>query len=122
MRLLSCLAHVYVALLAITGVIAASAAQEHEGRRIVLHRNGKLDSEAAVWLESSLNRVFPHSPAGSTNLSLIAARNGRVAFQVCVHNYGILPLRAECSVSDVDDASAQVRTVGYVPVRHFSLG
>jgi hypothetical protein len=35
----------------------------------------------AFWLESSLKRGFPTSPAGTTmNLPWLAARNGRIAF------------------------------------------
>lgn len=83
----------------------------------------KLDeaSTAAVWLESSLKRVFRQSPPGSTDLSLLTARNGRIAFQACVRNQGTQYPHVACSVTAPADITVQVRRVGYVPFPHFTL-
>ena len=83
----------------------------------------QLDKKAnmAVWLESSLKRVFPHSPAGSTNLSLLTARNARIAFQVCIQNRGTSYPKVQCTVVAPEDLKVQVRRVGFVPFPHFAL-
>ena len=73
----------------------------------------------ALWLESSLQRVFPNSPPGAkTTLKLLAARNQRLSFQACVRNQGKQQLRVRCSVIGEPDLPVQVRRVGYVPMPH----
>lgn len=83
---------------------------------------GKSTEGVAIWLESSLKRIFPASPAGSTNLNLLAARNGKIAFQVGLRNREIYWQHIECSLADADDLKSQVRLVGFVPVQHFTGG
>ncbi len=75
----------------------------------------------AVWLETSLKRVFPQSPPGSTNLSLLTARNAKIAFQACVQNQGTLYPKVACTVAAPEDIKVQVRRVGFVPFPHFAL-
>ena len=69
------------------------------------------------WLCSSLQRIFPSTPASdASRLELLAARNSRVSFQACVRNASekAVDIRVEVS-SDLD---ISIRRVGYVPVKH----
>ena len=59
---------------------------------LVLQIEGQPSDTAAIWLETSLKGVFPKSTPGSTNLSLLLARNGKASFQVCVRNQGLQAL------------------------------
>jgi len=74
----------------------------------------------ALWLETSLNRVYPMSPAGSTNLSLLGARNGKLSFQACVRTGETPATEVSCSVSGPEDIKPEVRVVGLVPLPHFT--
>ena len=76
----------------------------------------------AFWLETTLKRVYPGSPPGSTNLHLLAPRNGRVSFQACLRNTETAWHNVRCSLAGADDLKPRVRVVGFVPVRHFSAG
>jgi len=78
------------------------------------------EPELAVWLESSLARVFPASPPGSAELSLLAARNGTCSFQACARNLGTRPIVLRCALLDADDLHPLVREVGLVPMRHLT--
>src|SRR5439155_12948954 len=82
--------------------------------------DAKSGTSAALWLESSLHRVYPKSSAGGTNLSLFAARNSKISFQACVQNRSVHPLKVQCSISGADGLKAQVRTVGLVPMPHLT--
>ena len=73
---------------------------------------------APVWLESSLRRVFPDSPPGSKELSLIVARNSRASFQVAFRTPDVAVTRTACVVTGADDLKPRVRFVGLVPVPH----
>src|SRR6059036_2013846 len=85
--------------------------------------DGKPGSDAKLWLETSLHRVFPNSPAGTkTELNMPAARSQRLSFQAYVRNDGMQPLRVECSVTGAPDLAVQVRRVGYVPMPHHTTG
>ena len=71
------------------------------------------------WLQSSLKRVFPSSPAGAgERLELLAARNERVSFQACLRNLTPEVLKPQVSVSKAEDLGVVVRRVGYVPMAH----
>jgi hypothetical protein len=94
----------------------------NSGALIVALDEKKPESKAALWLETSLRRVYPQSPAGTTNLTLLAARNSKIAFQACIRNQSTEWINVECSVSGEEDLKQQVRAVGFVPVRHFSAG
>jgi len=75
---------------------------------------------ANLWLESSLKRVFPKTPPGSTNLNILASRNGRTSFQACVQNCSSRTLKVQCSIGDVKELKAQVRALGLVPMPHIT--
>src|SRR5262245_33497310 len=62
----------------------------------------KARGRISYWLESSLKRVFPATAPGSATLRVLAARNGRTAFQACVRNDRARPLGIECTV-EADD-------------------
>ena len=94
----------------------ASAAIPLISAPLIVEPDGKPGPSVAFWLETSLKRVFPASPPGTTNLHLLAARNSRIAFQACLQNRRVHPLNVECSVSGGDDLKPQVRRVGYVPL------
>jgi hypothetical protein len=99
---------------------ATHAAVSLESAPLVVEPDGKRGPSVALWLETSLKRVFPASPAGTTNLQLLAARNGRIAFQACLKNRWATQLDVECSVSGADDLKPLIRRVGYVPLVHYT--
>ena len=71
------------------------------------------------WLESSLRRVYPTTASKpDATLEILAARNERLAFQVCVRNELTKPVHAEISVKGPDELRILVRRVGYVPMPH----
>ncbi len=74
----------------------------------------------SYWLESSLKRVYPGSKPGSSELALLAPRNGKTAFQICVRNDSIYPVGFDCKVTGADDLTPRVRLVGFVPLPHFT--
>jgi len=72
-----------------------------------------------VWLQTSLQRVFPNSPAADRNhLDLLSARNQRLSFQVCVRNDSEREVAVECQLAGPPEIEARVRRVGYVPLPH----
>ncbi len=75
-----------------------------------------------VWLESSLRRVFPDTPPGSKELSLLVARNSRASFQVALRTQDLAKTQTACAVAGADDLKPRVRFVGLVPVPHHSPG
>lgn len=78
---------------------------------------------AKLWLETSLNRVFPASPAGPrTELTLRAARNQRLSLQACLRNMTSRRLRVACQVTGAPDINVRIRRVGYVPMPHRTPG
>ena len=96
----------------------ALASAGRAGSPLIFRPGGKPDSAVALWLETSLKRVFPASPAGGTNLGLLAARNSRISFQGCLQSRGLRPLAVECSLPGVENLKPQIRRVGYVPLVH----
>ncbi|MEO6807639.1 MAG: DUF4091 domain-containing protein, partial [Isosphaeraceae bacterium] len=86
----------------------------------ILGEIGPNKARAAYWLESSLKRVYPGSEPGSTDLRVIAARNGNVSFQACVRNESIVPIGFHCAVVGADDLRPRVRVVGLVPLTHLT--
>jgi len=75
---------------------------------------------AAAWLQTSLHRVYPDTRPGSATLELLAARNGRIAFQVCIRSESVQTLYTEVQIKDADDLRPRVRFEELVPVRLFS--
>ncbi|MHB0997803.1 MAG: DUF4091 domain-containing protein [Armatimonadota bacterium] len=75
------------------------------------------------WLQNSLNRVYPTTPAKtSENIDLSAARNEKISFLACVRNDAAgnnADVRFE--VSAPEGLNTRVRRVGYVPMMHFNL-
>ncbi|MEW5979479.1 MAG: DUF4091 domain-containing protein [Acidobacteriota bacterium] len=73
----------------------------------------------AIWLESSLQRVFPSTqPTSSAQLNLLTARNAQVSFQACVRNQTSKAVKVTCMVEGSRELDVQIRRVGYVPVPH----
>jgi len=76
-----------------------------------------------VWIESSLNRVFPNSPPEKRRvLNLIAARNQNLSFQACIRNGGSTTLHVQCRADGAAGLGVRVRRVGYVPMPHRTSG
>lgn len=76
---------------------------------------------APCWVESSLKRIYPTSaPGSSSTLTLLAARNSQVSFQVALKNPTSKPLDVLCETTAPKGLSVQVRRVGYVPMVHHS--
>src|SRR6185503_20200407 len=72
-----------------------------------------------MWVATSLQRVFPNSPAvDQKDLQLPSARNATVSFQVVVRNDSSKKLRVVCDVDGAPDLGIRVRRVGYVPLPH----
>jgi Domain of unknown function (DUF4091) len=75
--------------------------------------------QCTCWLQSSLQRVFPSTPAaGDRTLDLTCVRNERASFQVCVRNETPDKVDVNVTVSGADDLRILVRRVGYVPMPH----
>ena len=75
----------------------------------------------AFWLETSLNRVYPNSNAGTQqSLHLLTPRNARLSFQACYRNESTRALTVDCSIVAPSGIEATVRRVGYVPMWNFT--
>jgi hypothetical protein len=105
-----------LALIAPVGMLMHAA---ENGPLVVQTADGK--PRAAYWLDTSLERIFPTSEAGTTNLSLLAARNSKVAFQVGLKNLRADALYVDCKIIGADDLKPQVRLVGFAPVWHHTF-
>lgn len=107
-------------------VVAATApllADEPRGGSVEILPLGEVESQrAVVWLESSLKRIFPQSPAEASRFELLAARNSKIAFQVGIRNETDQVLHVTCTVEQAGDLDPRVRFVGLTPVAHFALG
>lgn len=80
-------------------------------------------TDIQVWIESSLNRIFPNSPPQPRHeLMLVAARNQNLSFQVCIRNGRSTALHVHCKTEGGADLSVRVRRVGYVPMPHRTSG
>jgi hypothetical protein len=106
-------------LLAVHGPLGAAEPPSPAGARAVKVGTAP-DAKALFWLESSLRRVYPDTPPGSTELQLIAPRNGRVSFQACLRTEDVNGLSVECQIAGADDLKPRVRWVGLVPLKHFT--
>ncbi|EEF57110.1 hypothetical protein [Pedosphaera parvula] len=83
-------------------------------------QTGKDDGCVYFWLETSLKRVFPHSQPGNAHLRLLAARNGKIAFQACLKSHQLGELTAECRVEGAEGFKPRIRYVGFVPMHHLT--
>jgi len=73
------------------------------------------------WLEDSLHRVYPGTPASlQGGLDLLAARGERIAFQVCVRNEGLAAEDVAITVAAPAPLEARARLVGLVPIAHLN--
>ena len=73
----------------------------------------------SCWLQSSLYRVFPTTPpSNESEIRLLAARNERTSFQVCLSNGTPKECQAQVVVEAPGDLVVQVRRVGFVPMQH----
>jgi len=92
------------------------AAAAQEAGPLVVQLDNLPGQSVVCWLESSLVRVYPKSPPGQRRtVSLVAARNRHVSFQVCLANRGTSALDIACSVEGAAGCEVRVRRVGYVP-------
>ncbi|WP_343307069.1 DUF4091 domain-containing protein [Chitinophaga niabensis] len=74
-----------------------------------------------VWLETSLKRIFPQSPAGTDSvLELSAARGSRISFQAAFHSDLKDQVHIECSMENAAELKPRIRYVGLVPMHHFT--
>ena len=102
--------------------LPAEPAQAQSAGPLVVPLKDHPDHVVACWLETSLQRVYPKSPAGDRRtLSLLTARNRHVSFQVCLANRGASPLDVGCTVTGATDCDVRVRRVGYVPQWHATI-
>jgi hypothetical protein len=105
-------------IVATTMLCGAAVATAKEPMVVSLGEKG--GGKAMFWLESSMKRVYNRSAPGSSELSLLAARNGKIAFQACFRNEQTETLTVECKVLGADDLRPQVRYVGMVPMHHLT--
>ncbi|MBA4147435.1 MAG: hypothetical protein H0X66_04915 [Verrucomicrobia bacterium] len=78
-------------------------------------------NEMKFWLETSLKRVYPTSPAGSSQLApLLTARAAKLSFQACFRNEKINSAIVKCEVVGADDLKPVIRRVGFVPMRNIN--
>lgn len=109
-------------LLSVASVIASSfifAADEKTTTGLLAVEKADRAARFPVWTQSSLQRVFPNSKAGTAiSQKFSAAKNQKLSFQICVRNETPSVLPVEVSVVDDGGLEAQVRRVGYVPVDH----
>ncbi len=109
-----------IATLALGLLVALLFANKALANPLVIETDAKNHGNIAFWLESPLQRVFPRTEPGSTNLHLLAARHSRISFQVCLKNRRTDALNAECQILGADDLKPQIRYVGLVPILHFT--
>src|SRR6266567_3654203 len=101
--------------------LADAMDQNGDSNPLVVAKKHLPNQHVTLWFANSLTRVFPLSTPGSTNLSLLAARNSRIAFQACLQNNGTSLSTAKCSLTDCGEIRARVRAEGFVPLRHLPL-
>lgn len=88
---------------------------------LLITLTAKSNDGMTVWLETSLKRIFPQSPAGTaTALELTVARGSRVSFQVGFHSDLKDQVHIECSMENADELRPRIRYVGLVPMHHFT--
>jgi hypothetical protein len=109
-----------VAALALLVVLPPVALAADEAKQVTL--GDEKEPTVAVWLASSLTRVFPNTPPGSTALELLAARNGTISFQACVRNNRAYRLSIDGAIEGAEDLAGRVRLVGLVPMPHHTNG
>ncbi|MGN8039211.1 DUF4091 domain-containing protein [Chitinophaga sp. 22321] len=79
------------------------------------------DSTMDIWLETSLKRIFPQTPAGTaTQLDMMAARGSRISFQVGFHSNMKDQTHLTCSMENAEVLQPKIRYVGLVPLHHFT--
>jgi hypothetical protein len=77
-------------------------------------------NESSAWLAHSLKRYYPTSPVENRDdLFLEVARHERASFQVVIKN-GLEVAEVGASVDPLSGVTAQVRSIGYVPLAHFN--
>jgi hypothetical protein len=81
-----------------------------------------LKNDVKFWLESTLKRVYPTSPAGRSKLPvMLAARNEKISFQACFKNLTTNSVVMKCEMTDVPDGwEVRVRRVGFVPMQYLN--
>lgn len=85
------------------------------------HSNTLDNQDISFWLESSLNRVFLQTlPKKRGNTKLLAARNSRIAFQVCFRNNTSKTKIVNCALEGAGMMKSVIRSVGHVPIGDFT--
>jgi hypothetical protein len=103
-------------------VLPIDSAETQQSGPLVAAVKDRPEQTVACWLQTSLQRVYPTSPAGDQRtLSLLTARNRHVSFQACLANRGPSALDVGCSVAGAAGCDVLVRRVGYVPQWHATI-
>jgi hypothetical protein len=88
--------------------------------QVIAKGQNKAEENMQVWMETSLKRVFPQSPAGNSPLlELDAARNSKISFQVGFHSNMKDQTQIACAI-EAKELKPLVRYVGLVPLPHFN--
>jgi hypothetical protein len=109
-----------LALLCGLGLPAGKVNAAEPGGPAVIAPDGPGKPTAQFWLETSLERVFPGSRPGSTNLTLVAPRNAKLAFQACFRHNRTGAVKVTCTTARADELKPQIRLVGLVPMPHLT--
>jgi hypothetical protein len=73
------------------------------------------------WLTTTLERVYPDTPAGSRSaLRIDCARGERVSFQVALRNHTDTSAAVSLSLAGPKAFAPRIRRAGYVPLPHFN--
>jgi len=110
------LVHVSVALVMIVGSSFARGGDD----AIAVVIGDEQAPTVFVWLETSLQRVFPQTEPGSSQLEVLVPRNGTASFQACVRNDRDYALRIDGAIEGAEDLGGQTRLVGLVPMPHLT--
>ena len=101
--------------------LTASAADESkttltEGNNEYIEKN-----QLRFWLQTSFKRVYPTSqPEGFKKLTLIAAKNEQLSFQVCCRNISTDSAQISCELTHAEKFKAKVRRVGFVAMKNLN--
>ncbi|HYF52301.1 MAG TPA: DUF4091 domain-containing protein [Planctomycetota bacterium] len=75
----------------------------------------------SAWLVTTLERVYPRTPATRrSELNIDAARGERVSFQVAIRNEAVRDTKIKLALNAPDAFAVRIRHAGYVPLPHIN--
>ncbi len=99
-------------------ILSAGRSPDHEKKQA---EAGIEKGQLQFWLETSMRRVYPNTPSGSREqLTLLAARNEQISFQVCFKNLSTDSAEVKCELADEGGFKTRIRRVGFVPMKQLN--